>query len=503
MSTKGRLGDSGLHKSRLPGGATALVPTRLEDPGIVGVAGNGSALFSLVGGFLDPALPLWSIPLPAGEPRRLGSFKARDAAIFPDGRIVFTNGTDLFVARKDGENVRKLVSLPGPVFGPSVSPDGQRIAFTFNSNGANSLAEVGADGTDVPTILQGGQVCCGVWTSDGNYLLYLASSERRHDIWALPMQRGLFHRSRAPTQLTVGPLSYSPAIPSGYGKQILAIGAKGRGELVHFDMKSHQFLPFLAGISATDPTFSRDGTWVAYTSFPDNLLWRSRSDGTERMQLTYPPMMAFFPFINPDGSKISFITQNRQISVIDINGGQPQLQLTTGKDFVAGNWSPDGNSLVITVPIIARQPGEKNSYELQLMDLSTGKLSVVPSSRGLVGGLWVTQDVLIAATQDTSKLVTFDLKTQQWTDLFIGTVINWNVSPDRKYVYSTTGGPDPKAFRIRFPDDRVDAITSTKDIHQVVNAYGTQINVAPDGSPVFTRDIGSEEVYALNVRWPR
>ena len=294
------------------GGATAMVPTRLEDPGIVGVAENGSALFALVGGFLSPGRPLWSIPLPAGEPRRLGSFTAQDAAVFPDGRIVFTSGTDLF---------------------------------------------------------------------------------------------------------------------------------------------------------------------------------------------TYPPMIAFFPFINPDGSKISFTTQYRQISVIDINGGQPQL--TTGKNFVGGNWSPDGNSLVITVPILAEHAGEKNSYELQLMDLTTGKVSVVPSSNGLVGGLWVTQDALVAATQDTSKLVTFDFRTQKWTDLFIGTVINWNVSPDRNYLYFTTGGPDPKAFRIRFADHRVDAITSTKDIHQVVNAYGTQINVAPDGSPVFTRDIGSEEVYALNVRWPR
>jgi dipeptidyl aminopeptidase/acylaminoacyl peptidase len=212
-------------------------------------------------------------------------------------------------------------------------------------------------------------------------------------------------------------------------------------------------------------------------------------------------MIAFFPFISPDGSKISFTTQDRQISVIDINGGQPQL--ISGKNFIGGNWSPDGKSLVVTVPIIAKRAGEKNSYELQLMDLTTGMVSVVPSSNGLLGGVWVTQDALVAATQDTSKLVSFDFRTQKWTDLFIGTVINWNVSPDRNYLYFTTGGPDPKAFRMRFADHHVDVITSTKDIHQVVNAYGTQISVAPDGSPVFTRDIGSEEVYALKVRWPR
>ena len=52
----------------------------------------------------------------------------------------------------------------------------------------------------------------------------------------------------------------------------------------------------------------------------------------------------------------------------------------------------------------------------------------MPSSNGLVGGLWVTQDALVAATQDTSKLVTFDFKTLKWTKHFIGTVINWNVS---------------------------------------------------------------------------
>jgi eukaryotic-like serine/threonine-protein kinase len=498
---EGPVGRFKIAQVSVAGGATAMVPTRLENPGIVGVAENGSALFALVGGFLSPGRPLWSIPLPAGEPRRLGSFTAQDAAVFPDGRIVFTSGTDLLVAGKGGENVRKLVSLPGNVFSPNVSPDGQWIVVTFYSDDTSSLAEVRADGTGLRTIIRGGDVCCGVWTADGRYLLYLKPFGRREDIWALPMQTGLLHRSRTPTQLTVGPLSYSPPIPSGYGKQILAMGAKGRGELVHFDMKLHQFLPFLSGISATDPTFSRDGMWVAYTSFPDNVLWRSRSDGTERMQLTYPPMIAFFPFINPDGTKISFTTQDRQISVIDMNGGQPQL--TTGKNFIGGNWSPDGNSLVITVPTIAKHAGEKNSYELQLMDLTTGKVSVVPSSNGLLGGLWVTQDALVAATQDTAKLVTFDFRTQKWTDLFIGSVINWNLSPDRNYLYFSTGGPDPKAFRIRFTDHRVEAITSTKDIHQVVNAYGTQINVAPDGSPVFTRDIGSEEVYALNVRWPR
>ena len=36
----------------------------------------------------------------------------------------------------------------------------------------------------------------------------------------------------------------------------------------------------------------------------------------------------------------------------------------------------------------------------------------------------------------------------------------------------------------------------------VVRLSAPEIIVAPDSSPVFTRDLGSQEIHALNVRWP-
>ena len=105
--------------------------------------------------------------------------------------------------------------------------------------------------------------------------------------------------------------------------------------------------------------------------------------------------------------------------------------------------------------------------------------------------------------EDYSKFVTFDFKTQKWSDLVAGNFVNWNVSPDRKYFYFTTGGTEPTVQRIRFADRQVETITSLKDLRRVVDSVArTQINVAPDGSPVFTRDIGSQEIYALTVKWP-
>ena len=42
-----------------------------------------------------------------------------------------------------------------------------------------------------------------------------------------------------------------------------------------------------------------------------------------------------------------------------------------------------------------------------------------------------------------------------------------------------------------------------KDLPRAISPdSNTQISVAPDGSPVFTRDIGTQEIYALTVKWP-
>ena len=77
------------------------------------------------------------------------------------------------------------------------------------------------------------------------------------------------------------------------------------------------------------------------------------------------------------------------------------------------------------------------------------------------------------------------------------------VSPDRQYIYFATGGAEPAVQRLRFSDGQVETITSLKHLRRVVDSRaGTTLSVAPDGSPVFTRDIGTQEIYALNVKWP-
>ena len=502
-------GNSKIAQVSVTGGPTAPVETRFANSYIEGVAHDGSALLVAVGGHNDAEYPLWSIPLPAGEPRRFGGIETQNVDLFPDGRIVFskfTRGTDIkgtdsrtdwFIADKDGLNPRKLISFPGYVGAVSVGPDGQRILLSQEVVDDRRLLDIAVDGTGRREIRKlSPDEYDFSWTPDEKYLVYQSGDTNHSDIWVLPMQTGLLRRPGKPIRLTNGPLPYSLPVPSRDGKQIFVLGTKQRGELVRYDMKSEQFVPFLSGISATDPTFSRDGKWLAYVSYPDHTLWRSRIDGMERMQLTFPPMVVVFPFISPDGTRVAFHTDKNEVFVISMDGGLPQRAVEKG--FYA-SWSPDGNYLV------SGTFSANGGYGYQITDLRTGKTSAVPSGPGLNGVIWLTQDTLVFRNEKATNLLTFDLKTHTRTDVVAntdGNIPNWMPSPDGKYLYFATGGAEPKVMRLRVADHQIETITSLKDLHRALNNGDTQINVAPDGSPIFTRDTGYQEIYALNIRWP-
>jgi Tol biopolymer transport system component len=497
------------------GGETSELPTRLADPETIAIAPDGSSLMVSDGqGDLNP---FWIVPLPTGEPRPLGTITGQDGSLFPDGRVVFAQHTDLFIAEKDGSNVRKLLAVGEYAVCPRVSPDGTRIIFLLvvPKEQSNILAEVSVDGSDYHEVMRGtsdAPVFCGAWTPDGNYVV----TRRSWDIWAVPMRTRVLARRYKPVQLTNGPLRYWNLSPSRDGRHIFAIGLKLRGELVRYDKQSSQFvpLPFLSSISARAPKFSQDGQWAVYRSYSDGILWRSRPDGTDRMQLTYPPTQVAFSVISPDGKKVAFQSTKGVIVVMNMDGtSKREIQR---KDAHLSDWSPDGDSLVLAVPIEGKRIGEESYQELETIDLQSGKSSVVPSSQaiyapatsqGIYAAAWVASDTLIAATimsptedqKSWQKLVALDLPSGKRTELVSGLIVSWSPSPDRKYIYYRTGGTEPKCMRIRLSDRKLEEVASLKDLRQPVDAT---FSVAPDGSPIFSRDVGTQEIYSIAVKWP-
>jgi Tol biopolymer transport system component len=486
------------------GGPTAIIPVRLEAPIVVGLSQEGASLLALVGPFTQSgAFPLRTIPLPTGEARHVGDIEALDASFAPEARILFSRDKVLYLADMDGANPRKLLSADGEIWGPNISPDNKRMVFTINGAALGlSIVVSNPDGSGQRVIVNSSErrgVCCARWTPDSRYIVFEDRSHGRVDLWAAEVQGGFLQREHPPVQLTNGPLSYRGPMPSRDGRQIFAMGIKQRGELVRYDVSAKQFVPILSGISALNPTFSSDGKWVAYASYPDQTLWRSRTDGTDRLQLTDPPVKVHFSCISPDGRQVAYGNNIGEINVISMDGGSPRR--IAEKHSWHPSWSPDGNSLVYA------DYSDFPHSKFQFLDLRTGSRFVVPGSQDLIRVEGIAEDGLVAASRDQTKLLVFDAKNQKWSDLVPGPipggVVYWAHAPDFKYVYYTTGGAEPQALRVRLADHKVETITSLKDLPRAIGPdSNTQISVAPDGSAVFTRDIGTQEIYALTVKWP-
>jgi hypothetical protein len=79
-------------------------------------------------------------------------------------------------------------------------------------------------------------------------------------------------QASAPTRLTAGPLNFTSPLPNTEGDKLFIIGEQSRGELVRYDKKAGQFLPYLSGISADGVSFSVDGKSVAYVTYPEGML---------------------------------------------------------------------------------------------------------------------------------------------------------------------------------------------------------------------------------------
>jgi eukaryotic-like serine/threonine-protein kinase len=450
--------------------------------------------------------PLWGVPVLGGSPRRLGEAAGQAAAWSPDGqRIVYADGNDLFLAKSDGSEPHKLVSAPDRAYYPAWSPDGTVIRFNVGAVGAltptGRLYQISVDGTNlhplVPDWHTPPEECCGQWTPDGRYFVF----QSQGNIWALAEKGNLLGKSNdQPVQLTSGPMSFSSPLPSKDGKKLFVVGALARGELARYNTRSAEFIPFLSGTSADSVSFSKDGQWVAYVSFPEGVLWRTKSDGSQRIQLTYPPLTAVGPRWSPDGQQIAFYAfsgPKPKLYIITNQGGTPrELIPRDPQEEWDPTWSPDGTRIAFASGSTAA-----NSTIL-ILDVKTNQISPLPGSKGFFSPRWSPDGrYLIALPFASHSLKLFDFTTQKWEEiskLSLG-FPNWSNNSD--YVYFLHGENQPSVMRIRIRDRKLERVADLTNFRQT-GYFDFWLGIAPDDSPLLLRDIGTKEIYALDWQNP-
>jgi serine/threonine protein kinase len=450
----------------------------------------------------------WIMPLPSGAPRQLGEITANGGSWSPDGRqIVFAKGSELLLANSDGTNPRKLVTPDGFSTSPRFSPDGQRIRFTLVERRSATIWEINADGSNLHRLLKttdpSFDQSYGIWSPDGRYYFFLNGPEGKKGIWAIREHTGLLRRPSVPIQIASGPLAFGPMAFSTDGKKLFADAFDQRSELVRYDATSHQVAPYLSGISAGELDFSHDGKWIAYVSYPDFSLWKCRTNGSDPQQLTYPPISTMLPKWSPDGLSIAFVVEETRkqwrIVLISAEGGALHDAYPEQDGQLDPSWSPDGKKMAF-----GRVPTrDQKKFEINILDLNSQQVSVLPGSDDLFSPRWSPDGKHLAAlTKDSKKLRLYTFATQKWSDWISDSngfaYPSW--APDGLSLYFNSSRNQER--RVRVGDSHSELVAEMGNVLPYQGNIGPWKGITPEGAPILARDLGSDDIYALDLDLP-
>src|SRR6202012_2171466 len=112
---------------------------------------------------------------------------------------------------------------------------------------------------------------------------------------------------------------------------------------------------------------------------------------------------------------------------------------------------------------------------------------------------WSPDGRLIAAIPvNSTDLHIFDTESQQWSVPYKGVVAYPTWSKDGHFIYFMNFQDNPGVFRVRLPDGAPERIVDLKGIHYTGNV-GMWMGLDPTDAPLFLRDLGTQDVYALSL----
>jgi Tol biopolymer transport system component len=230
-------------------------------------------------------------------------------------------------------------------------------------------------------------------------------------------------------------------------------------------------------------------------------------DGSERLQLTLPPLFVVQPRWSPDGTRIACMARQPgkpwSVYVISAEGGSPEQPVPGDRDTADPTWSPEGESLLFGRYPSDEPPGA-GPMDLEILNLRTHTISKVPGSEELWSPGWSRDGChILAVTRAGDRLMVFDLKTQKWTELAKIRMdwTEWSREGDYIYFVGVPTAGQQGLFRVRISDHKLEQLVSLKGFRQAPD-WGWWMGLAPDDSPLLVRDAGTQDIYALDWEAP-
>jgi Tol biopolymer transport system component len=313
--------------------------------------------------------------------RRVGDF-----AVSPDGKwvayVVSTMNLDenrataaIHLMPTGGGPARPLTAGQKHDGAPRFSPDGQRLAFTSDRDGAPQIYLLELRGGEArPVSRLAGGVSDFVFSPDGRFLVAASEVYPECASDACNRERAADRDKRKVTGRLIDRLLYRHWDSYGDGK---------RTHLIRVDLASgdsHDLTPgnwdapgfSLGGMRDFD--VSPDGQSLVYASNHDPVeaistnsdLWEVATTGGRARCLTCDnPAADRAPRYSPDGRSIGYLAQRtpgyesdrEELRVLDRAGGAPRpLTTAEGGSVDDWSWTPDGKRLLYTAVTAARAP---------------------------------------------------------------------------------------------------------------------------------------------------
>lgn len=446
---------------------------------------------------------LWEASLFGGMPRKLSDHMMEAARWSPDGRsIAFMDRQTLYLCDADGSNERKIWEAPGYSYALSFSPDGSRLSMTIYipEKGISHLWMIKRDGNDPHQLTFGwpdtNSEWDGRWTPDGRHFTFLSNREDHTNIYELVAPPWYeFWNKPFPARITGNQIEIDAYTPARDSKDLFMLGRLAQGAMQVLDQKANRFVPFLNGLGALEVAISPDHQWMVFTEYPTMNLWKSKLDGTGRVQLTNSA--AFMPVWSPDSKSIAYMDW-KKIFIVPSDGGAPQAIPPSDGDQVAPSWAPDGRSLYFNnFPY----PGQ-TIKGIQVLDLSTQKVSLMPGSTGYYVPSWSPNGkYMVAMAQNPSRMVLYSADTKQWKDLK-HLDISWGYwvwANDSKSIYMAPTLSNVGIYQLTVPDGKWTKISGMDGVTLRGPDADMFLSLTSDGKPALMSDTSVGQIYSL--RW--
>lgn len=253
------------------------------------------------------------------------AFVTTAEATFPgkNGRIVFTEGVDIWTMNPDGSGARNLTS--------------------FGSSGKAA--------------------CCASWSADGRQLVFGAidSATDPAQIWMMDADGSHRHKVFNDPEFVDNDPVFSPdGSTIAFDRCPLNSSGCELFSVLSDGTKLKALIPFGPNIDIFDltPEYSPDGGTIAFSGFNRAgliaAIYMMNADGSHVRPITPPSLEAFLPDWSPDGQRLAFTTRsnyppntlNQQIWIMNKDGsGLRQFTFPGASHDFWPSWSPEGDAM--------------------------------------------------------------------------------------------------------------------------------------------------------------